>query len=153
VKNMRWGLGFFRVWLVLLSVYIEEPATYRLSWLWREPRLITVSKATKAREEFDLSRTREQLSDDVTEAVKREIELLKISDKSAADQTLQTFLAHRDELLATVTTGYEEAKQKARIAWLITLVPPVGMLFLASVLPGYCVDFAQPLRADPSCPR
>jgi hypothetical protein len=132
---LRIARGLFRLWLVLsvlwigLSVYILEPTTYRLPWLWRGAKF-TYSTPTKAKEQFDLSRTQAQLSEDVTEALKREIERLKISDKSAADERLQALSADRDELLASMTEGYEQAKQKARIAWLITLVPPAGMLVL-----------------------
>jgi hypothetical protein len=108
-----------------------HPRTHNLSAALAVARSeVHVSTPTKAKEQFDLSRTQAQLSEDVTEALKREIERLKISDKSAADERLQALSADRDELLASMTEGYEQAKQKARIAWLITLVPPAGMLVL-----------------------
>jgi len=137
--TLRVARGFFRLWLVLsalwigLSAFILEPATYRLPWLWRAPKT-EYSTPTKATGEFDMSKTKSQLSEDVTEVLKREIERLKISDKTAADERLQALSTDRDELLAGMIGGYEQAKQKARIAWLITLVPPVGMLVFGLVV-------------------
>jgi hypothetical protein len=116
-----------------LSFYILEPTTYRLPWLWRGAK-ITYSTPTEARVQFDLSRTKAQLTEDVSEALKREIERLKTTDKSAADERLQALSADRDQLLASMIGEYEQRKQKAHTAWLITLVPPVGMLVF-----GLCV--------------
>jgi hypothetical protein len=78
--------------------------------------------------EFDLSRTKAQLTKDVTEALK--LELDRTTDRRAADEKLRSLSADRDQLLASMTEKYKQSKQQAQIAWLITLVPPVGLLVL-----------------------
>jgi hypothetical protein len=76
--------------------------------------------------QFDPSRTKEQLTEDVTEPLKLEIERVKTTDRGAADERLRALSADQDQLLASITAKYEHAKQKAHTAWLITLAPPVG---------------------------
>jgi hypothetical protein len=117
---MRWGRGFFRVWLVLSllwicpSVYGFKPATY--SWLLKAP-VYTVSIGNNGRQvTLDTSRRRDELASDLFEALKLEAKASKLSDT--------------DDILTAIDSKYATAGDKAREAWLVTVIPPLALLVL-----------------------
>jgi hypothetical protein len=151
---MRWGQGFFRAWVVLsiiwvgLAVYIQEPTTYRLPWLWRGPFISftvqPVGSASSYVEDFDLSKSQAQLADDVTRAVR-----LKAERSSDREASLQRLPADRDQLLGYMTTEYEKRSQEAKSAWLTTIAPPFALLglglSLSWVLRGFRTATQRPI--------
>jgi hypothetical protein len=72
---MRWGQGFFRVWLffsviwVAGSIYFEEPKTY--TWVWRAP-VVEFESPSGHKVAFDSSKGREALAAEVTAILQRE---------------------------------------------------------------------------------
>jgi hypothetical protein len=131
---MRCGRGFFRAWVVLsaiwvgLSVYIQEPRTYRM------PSRATLTAPSGSKVEIDLSKGQAQLSDDVTELLKSEANRLKITHSSAADEKTQSLSEERDDLLKMIAAEHEKQRQKVWTAWFITIAPPLAVLVL-----GICI--------------
>lgn len=79
--SMRWGRGFFRVWLVLSLLWIGpclygfKPATY--SWLLKAP-VCTVSIGNNGRQvTIDTSSGHDELASDLLEALARRSLLLR----------------------------------------------------------------------------
>jgi hypothetical protein len=134
---MKWGRGFFRTWLVLsviwigLFIYFAEPKTY--SWLWRAPKY-EVEFSSGHRTTFDTSKSHQDLVADVTEELKREAERLKIRDRQAADEILQSVPPKSDQLLTDINSRYQTAGEQAERVWLATFIPPVVLLGL-----GLCI--------------
>jgi hypothetical protein len=135
---MRWGRGFFRLWLFLsviwiaASVYLVGPKTY--SFLWRGP-ILDFETPAGGHFSLDSSKSRQELIRDITAAVKREV------DKVVATLPAGYELEHpvdvnkrRDELLEFVDSKIQETSESAKRAWLATCAPPLVLLGL-----GLCV--------------
>jgi hypothetical protein len=131
---MRWGRGFFRLWLFLsviwvaASVYLIEPKTY--SFLWRGP-ILDFETPSGGHFSFDSSESRQDLIRDITAAVQLEL------DKAAATLPAGYVLEvnkRRNELLGFVDSKVRETGNSAKRAWLVTCAPPLVLLGL-----GLCI--------------
>jgi len=131
---MTWGRGFFRAWLFLsaiwigLSVCFIEPKTY--AWLWRAPvfNFTTPSGRTVT---FDGSRNREELAADITEELQREAsKAAGLPPGFVLEKPPDSLAKQRNEILALVDSKREGAGEEARRAWLVSFVPPLGLLGL-----------------------
>ena len=99
-----------------------EPATYRLSWLWRGPNVVIEFSPPLADKEYEVSfdptKDRMQLTEDVVRALKQ----------ATTDAT------DTDKIITAITTTYERRKEDAWKAWQVTLIPPIVLLVL-----GLCI--------------
>lgn len=131
---MTWGRGFFRAWLVLsaiwigLSVYINEPKSY--ASLWRGPLFDFATPSGRA-VTLDGSKSREELAADITEELRREAgKAAGLPPGFVLEQTPKSLSEKRDELLAFIDAKRENASEEAKRAWLVTFIPPFGLLGL-----------------------
>ncbi|KJC42256.1 hypothetical protein [Bradyrhizobium sp. LTSP857] len=138
---MSWGRGFFRVWLVLSGLWIGpciygfKPATY--SWLWKGS-VYAVSLGNNGRQvTLDTSRSRSELVSDLFDALKLEAQATKLKPPVLSDT---------DEILAAIDSKYTTDGDKAREAWLVTLVPPLSLLGLGLAIAWILRGFRS--RAD-----
>jgi hypothetical protein len=133
---MKWSRGFFRAWLVLSAIWIAyavysfEPVNYRLPWLWQGPR-VTISSPSTSAYTFNPTKSRDELADDVTLALKIEANKLSPDDRQARYQSLSR---DTNDILAAIMKSYEERRDQAWDAWIFTVAPPFAMLVL-----GLCI--------------
>ena len=114
---MRWGRGFFRIWVVLsvlwiaAAVYVYEPKTY--AYPWRAAYELNFEGQPVI--ELNLRKSEEEIS----------AELLTAMLSFKPNLTRAEIQKDRDQLLTRLLATREAANQEARKAWLATLVPPV----------------------------
>jgi hypothetical protein len=115
---MRWGQGFFRIWLVLsalwigLAVVLYEPKTYTHLWRsvgevgWQGQQL-----------ELNLFKGREELSAEITAWYHEQRPDL---DSAAVQRD-------REEILDGMLRGHRTSLAQAKTAWLLTVIPPIAL--------------------------
>jgi hypothetical protein len=114
---MRWGQGFFRLWLVLSllwigsCVFVYSPVTY--SWLLKGREYNVSFNKSGHSVTLDTSRSRDERALVLRDALKLE------ADPPDADK-----------ILAKIDTMWATDGDKAREAWLITFIPPLALLGL-----------------------
>ena len=126
---MRWGRGFFRLWLFLsviwiaVSVYGYGPK-YQF---WRVP-ILEFESPSGQRSLVDFSKSREEINAHIVAVLERETAAALpplppgyVLDHPYDDKT-------RDALLKTIESKTEEARTASLRAWLTTLVPPFALL-------------------------
>lgn len=129
---MRWGQGFFRIWLVLsalwigLAVLLNEPSTYK--GLWRsvyevgykasDPRRAVQAGPWQNYHDFNLFKSRAELSAELTawmQAQRPDIDSAELQ-------------RDRDRILADLITGHQTNLVQAKNAWMLTVIPPLALL-------------------------
>jgi hypothetical protein len=117
---MAWRRGFFRLWLVLsalwigLVVYLNGPKTYT-----RFSNAVYEVKSSDGRvRRFNLAGSQTELAADITAWMQAQRPDINISE-------LQTDL---DELVTALKSEYQAELDEAKIAWLLTVLPPFALL-------------------------
>ena len=127
---MRWGRGFFRIWIVLsvlwiaATVYAYEPKTY--AYPWRAAYELNFEGQPVS--ELNLRKSAAEISAD----------LLAAMQSFKPDLSRAEIQKDRDQLLARLLATREAGNQGARKAWLATVVPPV-LLFCFGLCIGWIV--------------
>jgi hypothetical protein len=166
---MRWGRGFFRLWLffsaiwIAVSVYAYGPTTYQF---WRAP-ILEFESPSGQRFLVDSSKSREEIHTQIVAVLEREAKLAaeakakfgmfadipKAKTESTTlppDYVLDQYGNEtRDELLTFIETKVEEARSASQRAWLTTLVPPLVLLGLGLCL-GWIVRGFRPQKPGPA---
>jgi hypothetical protein len=116
---MAWRRGFFRLWLVLsalwigLVVYLNEPKTYTRFW-----NAVYEVKSSDGRvRRFNLAGSQTELAADLTAWMQVQRPDINISE-------MQTDL---DELVTALKSEYQAELDEAKIAWLLTVLPPLAL--------------------------
>lgn len=116
---MAWGRGFFRIWLFLsalwigLTVYLSEPKTYKF---WRTVYEVKYQNAGSF--EIDLAKSQTDLAVELTKgvrAVRPDINSLELQKDS-------------DALLTYIKSEHQIGMDKAKSAWMLTVLPPLALL-------------------------
>jgi hypothetical protein len=117
---MAWGRGFVRLWLVLsalwigLVVYLSEPKTYTRFW-----RAIYEVKHPNGRViEFDLTKSQTDLAADLTAFMQAQ----------RPDMNMVELQKDRDQILRALKSEHQVQMDKAKTAWLLTVLPPFALL-------------------------
>ena len=128
---MNIARGLFRAWIVIsaiwigLTVYLSEPKTYTKFW-----RLVYEAQYKDGRiVEFDLTKSQAALAADVTawmQAQRPDINILEVQKDS-------------EQLLAYLKSERQLQMDKAKSAWLVTVVPPLALLIF-----GLCILWIAP---------
>jgi hypothetical protein len=126
---MSWGRGFFRAWVVVSAVWIgfavliAGPKTYL--WLWKAP-IYEIELKSGQRMMLDTSLSHSDLLATLAAELKQE----GLGPGQSLDPTT------RDEILTSIDSRYETAGDQARRAWLVTALPPLGLLAF-----GLCIGW------------
>jgi hypothetical protein len=146
----RWGRGFFRFWLVLsavwigLVVYSVGPKSYQLQWLWRAP-IFEIKSPSGYVSELDLSKSQAELAAAITLELQREAERQRSLSDTELEKlgkplplgfwiTPELIPKRRDEILTGINSKYQTEREQAENYWLLTVIPPLGLLGL-----GLCI--------------
>jgi hypothetical protein len=135
---LRWGPGFFRAWVVIsalwvaATVFTAKPPTSAL--LWHAPKY-EVSFPSGRKVTLDTSRSHQELVATLDDALGQEPEP-KPGEKSKANS--------RDEILDYFGARYLSAGDRAKDAWLMTVVPPGVLLVMGLAVAWIIRGFRRP---------
>jgi hypothetical protein len=126
---MRWGRGFFRLWLFLSVIWIAVSVYgYGPRYQFRRVPILEFESPSGQRFLVDSSKSREEINAQIVAVLERETAAALpplppgyVLDHPYDDKT-------RDALLKTTESKTEEARTASLRAWLTTLVPPFALL-------------------------
>ena len=136
--DMRWGRGFFRLWLflsviwVVASVYLQELRTFEF---WRAP-ILEFEGPSGQKFSINTSKNQNEIAAELNAALGRESRL----SGSELEKT-------RAALLGAIDTAKQITSEEARRAWLATFVPPVAVLGLGLCL-GWIFRCSREEKSD-----
>ena len=141
---MRWGRGFFRVWVfvavlwISAAVYLNGPKTYEMPWATPKYKFTDYNWPRLPPLILDLSRSPTEIS--------AEIDAWQKPKRLYVDAP--ELEKERDKILAIFNTKRRLEMQTAMSAWLDTLIPPLVLLAL-----GLCIVWIVRGFWSPSQPR